>query len=113
MRAGELRMPVTVQQRSTAQDALGGQATSWSTIKEVRAGIRPLYGWERMSARALAPEITHEIVAWNEALWSDPKANATYRVVYGARLFNIHAVLEEGVRRETVRILASEGLNDG
>ncbi len=113
MHAGELRMPITVQQRSTAQDALGGQSTTWSDIGSVRAGIRPLYGWERMSARALAPEITHEIVAWNEPLWADPKANATYRIVYGARLFNIHAVLEEGTRRESVRILASEGLNDG
>lgn len=113
MRAGELRIPVTVQQRSTTRDAVGGQSTDWADIKEVRVGIRPLYGWERMSARSLAPEITHEIVAWNEPLWADPKANATYRIVYGARLFNIHAVLEEGPRRESVRILASEGLNDG
>ena len=113
MRAGELNNWVKVQQRSTAQDALGGQSTTWTDIKTIAVGIAPLYGRELEAARTIASEATHRIRAHYEPLWDDPRTSATYRLLLGTRIFNIHAAMNDAESNRSVTIWASEGMNDG
>lgn len=62
-RAGRLRTPVTIQNRTIAQDALGQAIESWSTVATVRAEVRPTGGQERMIGGGDVPlaTVTHRI----------------------------------------------------
>jgi SPP1 family predicted phage head-tail adaptor len=114
MRAGDLLHYVAVQQRSTSQDALGGQVNTWSDVKSIWVGFNPLYGRELLAAKSIATEVTHMIHArYDATLWADPRTAAGYRILHGSRVFNLHAVLNDDERNASVTIYASEGVSDG
>lgn len=113
MRAGDLNQYVTVQERSTAQDALGGQVNTWSDLKSIWVGFNPLYGRELLAGKAIATEVTHMLHARYDAIWADPRTAAGYRILLGTRVFNLHAVLNDDERNASVTLYASEGSNDG
>lgn len=113
MQAGALNHLVSVQSRSSSTDALGGQSTTWSEVKQVWAGFRVLFGRELAVARTVAPDVTHEITVRYDAIWEFPRTVATYRIVYNTRIFNIQFPTNTGERNAEIKLLASEGVNDG
>ena len=113
LRAGTLRHRITLQQRSTAQDSVGGQSVTWSDVATVWASIEPSGGKELMAAQAMNIGIPSTITMRWQSLFSNPKALAAMRVIYGSRLFNIHASNNPEERNRVLVLLCSEGLNDG
>ena len=114
LRAGLLTRPVSVQSRSTTRDTFGGQSAVWTPVKTVYAYVEALTGSERTAAQSIAAEVSHRFtVRYDSSLWADPKAAATYRLVYKGRNFNIAAVMNMDEADRLVEILANEGLNDG
>jgi SPP1 family predicted phage head-tail adaptor len=113
MRAGDLRHRITFQTRSTGQDAIGGQALPWSDVTTVWADVSPLSGREIMAAQAIQSELTHMISVRYQSQFSDPKVMAAMRIMYGNRIFNIHASIDVDERHKTIEISCGEGLNDG
>ena len=101
------------QARSTAQDSFGGQLETWGPVATVKVEINALSGRELIAAAETRSEISHRItVRWCRAL-SDPSAVASMRIVYGSRIFNIHAQMNIAETNKTLVLLASEGLNNG
>jgi SPP1 family predicted phage head-tail adaptor len=113
MKAGHLSSVVTVQTRSTGIDSVGQQQTVWSDLFTDYAEIRPMSGREMFAAQAVQSEVSHQITMRYRPEWGVGKATASYRIVYDSRVFDVHAVLEQGMRSREVRILASEGLTNG
>lgn len=113
MRAGDLRHRVTFQSRSMAADSFGAQSPVWTDVATVSAQISPLSGRELQAAQAINVEISHSIVIRYQEIFAGPKAVAAMRILYGDRIFNIHASIDPDERRKSLQITASEGLNLG
>lgn len=58
MQAGKLRHRITIQQRATARDAIGGQSTSWETFATVWGEALPVRGREFVSLRVAQSDIS-------------------------------------------------------
>lgn len=111
--AGRLNTRLTLQQRSTTQDASGGQSTTWSDVATVWAFVRPLSGREIIAAQAVNSELTHQITIRWQAAYASPKAMAAMRLVAGGRIFNIQSAANEREENRYLVMMATEGLNDG
>lgn len=117
MQAGTLRKVITLQARSTMQDALGQQLQTWADVATVRADIQPLSGRELLAAQAIRTEVSHRISLRYSSLLADPLKVAAMRVVYVnsgvTRYFNVAAAMNLDERNKQVDMMAYEGLNDG
>ena len=113
VRAGDLRDRVTLQTRTIAQDAAGQPIDTWVTLFTGWAEIDSLTGRELMAAQAVQSSVTHEIHMRYRTEFANPNAVANMRAVYGTRVFNIHAALDQNERRRMIVLLAEEGLNLG
>lgn len=114
MFAGRLHQYVSVQQRSTAQDAFGGQSTVWTEVRKVYAHVEPVSGREALFGQAIQSEITDVVtVRYDPALWAEPSKATSYRLVVGSRILNVRGFANiDGGDRE-VELRCTEGINDG
>jgi SPP1 family predicted phage head-tail adaptor len=62
IRAGRLRNPVSIQQRTTATDSEGNSTTTWQTVGRTFAEIQPLSTQERLQAAQLEQDLTHTVL---------------------------------------------------
>ncbi|PUA17267.1 phage head closure protein [Glaciimonas sp. PCH181] len=113
MRAGDLLHRITLQQRSTAADSLGQQATTWSDLFTIWAYIESLTARELLAAQAVQSEVNHRITVRYRAEFANPISVAAMRAIYKGRYFNISGALNLDERNRTIELLASEGLNNG
>lgn len=86
---GELRHRLTLEEAETAADGGGGSFVTWRAAGVMWAGVKPVSGSEIVSADAIQARVTHEItVRWR------PDVAARKRFRWGARIFDIHAVVD-------------------
>lgn len=111
--AGSLRHRITFQQRSTVIDAYGGQSETWTDVATVWGAIEPASGAEKVAAQALQVEISHTVMVRHQPWMTGPKQLAAYRVVWGSRVFDLHAAIDIDERHRLVNITASEGITNG
>lgn len=107
--AGRLRHRLVLQQRSSQADGGGGQAGGpWAapvTVATVWGSIEPLSGGERLRAMRLEGHLTHRVVIrYRAGVTSD------MRIAFGARVFNIRAVVDIDERRRALELLCEEGV---
>lgn len=108
VRACDLRHRVALEAEAPAPDGGGGQGDPWAaatTVATLRACITPLRGRERLQAQQLEAGVTHRIL-----LRYRPGVTARQRLRYGARVFNIRAVINVEERNRWLEILAEEGV---
>ncbi len=106
MRIGELRKCVTVQSESQTSDNAGGYALAWTNLATVWANIKPASGSEVYTAQHLEGHITHHItMRWR----SDITLTTDMRILYGARVFNIRALLNTDESNQWIDLLVEEG----
>lgn len=115
MRGGDLRRRISIQTRSTAQDALGQQSVTWADyMTSVPADIQALSGRELFLAQSAASEVTHKIIVRYSSLLADPLKVAGMRAVYVndgvTRYFSITACTNVDERNTQIEMLAAEGL---
>lgn len=113
IRAGDLRNRITLQTRVTAQDPSGQPVESWVDAFKCWASISPLTGRELIAAQQVQSSVTHNITVRYRREFGDPKTVANMRAVYGVRVFNIHACMNQEERNRAVDLLVEEGLNNG
>lgn len=113
MRAGDMRHRVTFQARSVSKDTFGAQSEQWRDVATVWADVAPLSGRELFAAQAVNVEISHSVTIRYQQQFAGPKAVAAMRIMYGDRLFNIHASMDVDERHRELKLTCSEGLNNG
>lgn len=111
--AGMLTRRIKIQRPSTIKDSVGAPCRSWLDVATVWADIQPLSGKEAVIANRISAELSHQIIVRYQSLSDNPQQVAQMRVLYKARIFNIHSALNEDEKRTQIILLASEGLDDG
>ncbi len=100
--SGRLNRLLTLQRPDTSggKDAYAQDVEAWADVKQVWAEVRALSGREAEAARQLRAEVTHQIT-----IRHDPAALplATWRFVYGSRVFNVAWVDNVGEANVEVR----------
>jgi SPP1 family predicted phage head-tail adaptor len=101
-RIGDLADRLTLEQEVRTPDAGGGALSSWETVAELWAAVRPITGDERLRADQIAGRLTHEV-------WMRYRTGVlpAMRLRQGARVLAIVAVLETG-RRTFLKCLCEE-----
>jgi SPP1 family predicted phage head-tail adaptor len=113
MRGGTLNRYIAIQSQTTTRDSFGAQILTWTTLKNVYALLEALTGSERAAAMSYSTDISHRVTVRYDDDLSDPRVVATYRILYGTRIFNINAALNIDEGNRTIELLCSEGLNNG
>jgi SPP1 family predicted phage head-tail adaptor len=89
MRAGQLDQRITFQSPTVTRDSFGAEVVTWGDVRTVWANIQPFQGREYLEARATTQTLTHRIrLRYQPGLAIHP----TWRVLYGARVFDIESV---------------------
>ncbi len=105
MRSGDLRHRITIESRTTSQDAYKDTVESWSTVGTYWACIRPASGREQVVAEQLQAQVTHSIVMRHQGATSiTPKM----RVTFGSRTFHIQSVTNVDERNYMLQLYAVE-----
>jgi SPP1 family predicted phage head-tail adaptor len=106
VRAGQLRHPVEIQEdRGTQRTTSGVPVPDWRTVDTVYMAIEPVRGREYANANRQIADVTHMIwMRYNPDVTVTP-AN---RLKFGARIFDVEAVLNEEERNYLLRIEAKE-----
>lgn len=110
MRAGKLRHRITIQKPGRARDPVtGGWIDGWTEVARPWASIEPLSAREFIAAQASQSAVTARIV-----IRYRPDIDATMRILYRGRVYNIHGVLADPKSGlEYLTLPVSEGVNDG
>ena len=102
---GAMRRRIALQAPVRGADGGGGGAVVWQTVATVWAGIRALSGTEQVVADGLQGRVTHELTIRKRM-----DVSPAMRVVYGARVFVIWAVLDRDGALPFIRLQAEERL---
>jgi SPP1 family predicted phage head-tail adaptor len=106
MRAGLLRKRVELQQvDNTGRDPTGGTDEDWTTIVTRWAELLPLRGQERYQAAQVEAQTTIKI-----RIRYYPPLDATWRIIYSGRIFNITGIVNIGERNFAQEIECKEVL---
>ncbi len=108
MRIGALNRRITLQRRVETPSGTGGMDIAWEDIGQAWAHIKHQSGAEVNRSDVPASAVKASIrVRFREDL------DATCRVVYGAGIYDIKAVIEDLVGREYVDLVCERGVNNG
>ena len=109
LQVGGLRHRLVIQSENAAGDAGGGQgADPWADpvlVATVWGRVEPLTGGERLRAMQIEDRVTHRITIRYRA-----GITPRMRVVFGARTFNIRAVINPEERNRMLELLCEEGV---
>ncbi len=106
MRAGRLNKRVMLEQPVTTTDAYGGTTTTWQEVGTRWAGVEPLRGKEFFEAQAAQSEVEVRVVVRYDSAIAG--VDATWRVVYGSRVFEVESAINTGERDEQIEIMCKE-----
>lgn len=108
MRLGPLRNRVTFEKRKTGRDEFGNTLEGWDTVATLWASVEPFSGRELISAQQVQAEVSHRIRCRYRA-----GLEASQRIVFDGRAFDIQSVINAREIGASLEILANEGLTDG
>ena len=108
MRAGTLKDWITIQERQDTQDDAGEPIAAWVDVATVKADLRFLSGLEAIKSDAPA-----SIVKASVRIRAGTPVTASMRVMYGAQILNVQAVLPGGGRKEYLDLSCEAGGNEG
>ncbi len=89
--------------RTLTPDGGGGYSESWQSFAFVWIALDPRDATDNVGAERLESRVRHRIVMRRRA-----DLAAGQRVAVGARLFRVHAVIDEGPRAPAIALLAEE-----
>lgn len=115
MRISKLQQRITIQRRSSTLDAYGQEINSWSDIGTVWAEVKPLSGREKMRTNAMVVEsqISHQVTVRYSTLFLPSTTADAWRILFGARIFNITASWNVDEADKTIIFDCTEGSLDG
>jgi len=100
MKAGQFSSLVTVQQRASGQDPAGQPLITWEKVASVWANIRHRSGLEAIKADADTSIVKASIrIRYRDGI------NAGMRVLHGATIYDIKAVLPDVAKKEHLDLI--------
>jgi SPP1 family predicted phage head-tail adaptor len=111
MRAGDLHHQVTIQSRAAAspqKTARGAPDEPWTPFCTAWAAIEPLRGREFLEAQSVQSEVTTRIRIRYRA-----SVTAGMRVVHGATVYDIAAVVNPKARNVELHLMCTQGASNG
>ena len=102
--SSDLNSSIIIQSRGDTKDSLGGRITVWSTFASPWAKIKPTSGYESRQAGKVQASITHKVTI-RYLFGVLPKM----RILFGTRIFDIHAVLNTEERNVSMVLMCEEG----
>lgn len=103
MQAGRLNRRITLQKQSSVRDTTGQSKITWTDIATVWAAILPLRGREFFEAERLNSEISVRIL-----IRYRPDVSSTWRVKYGARMFDVREIINPEDSRVELQLMCRE-----
>jgi len=100
---GELDQRATLQAKVLTPDGGGGYDESWQTFATMWVRISPIAANDTFGPDALESRVRHRLTLRRR---SDLAAGQ--RVLVGARIFRVRALLDEGPRASAVKLLCEE-----
>lgn len=113
VRGGTLRHRLTFQRKSTDVDDYNQQKNVWVDAFKCWGEVSPVSGRELLAAQAVQAEVTHTISVRYRSELQNPKDVAAMRVLFGSRVFDINASMNQDERNRLVMLQAREGINNG
>lgn len=116
MKGGELRWPITIQQKTPVQSGTSGEVTyTWSTFASVWADMQPVSrrgsraAWEQVIAEQVkAQRVVMFVIRWIAGV------DETMRVVDQAGLiWDIKSLLNVDTRNRELWLISEYGLDNG
>lgn len=110
MRAGDLRHRIEIQKKEFTQDGdTGEMVPHWVSLAIVHAKVEPLSVRELIAASAPMSKVSTRIV-----IRYRPGVDATMRIVFRGKTYNIEGVLpDKDSGLDYLTLPCSEGVNDG
>lgn len=107
--AAQLRHRVDIEALTLTRDSYGGAIETWTKVAtSVPAAIVPLSGKEFIASGATQAQINTRIT-----LRYRDDLKPAMRLVHGATLYNIRAVLPDPTLQRHLTLLCEAGVNDG
>lgn len=101
--AGQLRTPITIQQRIDVPDDMGQPIPTWLTVLNTRAQVEVASGREAIAAgQVQATSAVRVTTRWQDGV------TPAMRVLIGTRTLNIGAVINVDERNREMRLLCTE-----
>jgi len=101
--ASRFKRRIRLERPVTTQDSIGDTLTTWVLEQEVWADIQPRSGQEEFRHHLRRQRITHDITIRYRA-----DIGAGWRVVYGSRVLQIHAVINHSESNEILVLNVEE-----
>lgn len=108
VRAGTLKNWITIQQRTDVQNEIGEMVPGWMDAWTVKADVRYLSGME--SIKSSAPV---SVIKASVRVRRGIEVAANMRILDGARILDIKAVLPGGQQSEYLDLTCESGANEG
>lgn len=103
VQAGKFNRRITLQAPATGQDAAGQPLNGWVDVAQLWADIRTTGGLEAIKAGAATSVVQRSVrLRWRTGL------NAGMRVLHGAAVYNVLAVLPDEATRQFVDLVCQE-----
>ena len=108
MRAGTLKDWITIQDRQDTQNEIGEMVSAWVDVATLKSHVRYLKGLEAIKSAAPV-----SIVKASVRIRRGTPVTASMRVMHGATILNVQAVLPGGEHGEYVDLACEAGANEG
>jgi SPP1 family predicted phage head-tail adaptor len=102
-RTGALRHRIDIEAATRTGNGSGGAVEAWSSVAQVWASIDAQTGDERVRSEGISGQVSHRIHLRYRA-----DLTPAHRFRFGARVFDILAVLDVDERRRFLRCLCQE-----
>lgn len=94
---------MTLQQRTTTQDAYGAPVETWSDLATVWGHVEPLSGREYFQAQQLQARVnTHITIRYRDGV------TPLLRAKLGSRVYRIEAVINPDERKRELQLMCEE-----
>lgn len=108
MRIGPLNRRVLLQRRVETPSGTGGSTVAWEDISSIWANIKHQSG-----AEVNRSDVPVSVVKASIRIRFREDLDATCRVIHGASIYDIKAVIEDEIGREYVDLVCQKGGNNG
>ena len=103
--SGAINRPITIQKLVNTVDAMGGSAKTWTNYIKTWSHVEPWKGVEKIVAQqTYTSNISKFLIRYRPS----QNIDASMRILYRSRIYNIRNIIQPAEAHTTIQILAEE-----